>query len=211
MSLLKIGSVTEAVGENGTRWIHSRTVSQAPDIEPPMRIARNRATARVIARPAEGVATAIRRPRSAPLVGCLCGRVDPVDERLDAAATRAVFGIRGKPPGHPQVAEQDDEREHERPDSEADRRRDTGDEDRVEPDALVPQPVGPQVETEAEEQEDPDDHCDGDADADAPAHAGRPAPTAVIRTARGSSRAPPASTTPASAASIRVQDGRFLA
>ncbi len=36
MSRLKIGSVIEAVGENGTRWIHSRTVSQAPLTDAPM-------------------------------------------------------------------------------------------------------------------------------------------------------------------------------
>src|SRR4029078_10023118 len=114
-------------------------------------------------------------------------------------------------PGQPQVAEQDDEREHERPESEADRRRDPGQEDGVEPDALVPQPIGPQVEAEAEEQEDPDDRCDGDADADAPAHACRPARTAVIRTARGPSRTPAPSASAASPASIRVEDGRFLA
>ena len=43
MSRWKIGSVTDAVGENGTRWIHSRTVSHAPETEPPMMIAKNSA------------------------------------------------------------------------------------------------------------------------------------------------------------------------
>ena len=73
MSLLKIGSVTDAVGENGTRWIHRRTVSQAPDIEPPMRIAMNRATA-PSAQPASGVRSGMS-PASKTIA--LAGRSSP--------------------------------------------------------------------------------------------------------------------------------------
>ena len=54
MSLPKIGSVTLEVAENGTRWIHSRTVSQAPDTAPPMNSASRSASA-ARPQPASGV------------------------------------------------------------------------------------------------------------------------------------------------------------
>jgi hypothetical protein len=50
MSFPNTGSVTELVGENGTRFTHSRSVSQAPETAPATPMARstaNRATTHV--------------------------------------------------------------------------------------------------------------------------------------------------------------------
>ena len=69
MSLPKIGSVTVEVGENGTRWIQSRTVSHAPDTEPPMinAISSARATS---PHPASGVRSG-RSPAAKVIAGAL--------------------------------------------------------------------------------------------------------------------------------------------
>ena len=88
---------------------------------------------RLVARTGRGRGrTSRRRVAAASLVGRLGRVVDPVDQRPDASRRPAVARRRRQPPGQPQVAEQDDRGEHERPDPESERRGDPRPEDRIE-------------------------------------------------------------------------------
>src|SRR4051795_4155217 len=162
------------------------------------------ASARVVARPPEWVTAAICRTRSATLVRGLGSGVDPVHERLDATTPRTVDRRRRQSPGKPQVPEQDDEREDEGAEPESDGRRDPGPEDRVEPDAAIPEGVRPQVQPEAEQQEDADDGGHRDRETDPAAHPSRAPRASVVGTA---GPAPAPATT---AAAATVQDRGFL-
>ena len=135
MSRLKIGSVTVAVGENGTRLTQSRTVSHAADTEPPMTSARRPRRHRGPSRPA---ASGRAGRGASKTTACAAGDADrdrprprsaePVAPRRSSAAwaaslrrsnsARSDAAIarwrRGQPAGEPQVAEEDDEGEEER-------------------------------------------------------------------------------------------------
>ncbi len=234
MSLLKIGSVTEAVGENGhavdpeqdglPRPGHRRSeddgdeqrdpaedpagergqVRQVAGIEDDGAARPVVGAARVVARPPERVAAAERGPWAASLVGRLGRRVDPVDDRLEPAAALAVRGRR-QATGKPQVPEQDEERQDERADPESERRRQAGPEDGIEADARVPQGIGPQVEPDGEQQEDADDDGDAKDEPDPAPGTGCPTRAAVIRAARSS-----ASPRPTATGAMFVQDRRLV-
>ena len=206
MSLPKTGSVTTvAVGENGTRWIHSRTVSQAPETEPPMISASSSATTPSV-QPASGV----RSGRSAASKVMACappapGRSRPPPNgdrdppRRSSAACAASLnrstsersdpepspdGRRREAPGQPEVPEEGDGGDQEGTQSQPEGRDQPRPEDRVEADADEPQGIGPQVDPEAEQQEDRDDRQDDERETEAPPGTTRPAPATVVRPAR---------------------------
>ena len=121
----------------------------------------------------------------APRVGAGLGRVvQPADE---APQARAALGRRrAQPSGEPEVAEEDDQRDAESGDEQPDLGGDPRPEDAIEPDALEPDRVGPQVDAEGEQEEQPDDDADRDPQADVAVRAAR----AVIRTTGRATSAP---------------------
>src|SRR6185436_19070311 len=121
----------------------------------------------------------VERPaRPAPLVGVgrgLVEAVDPAAHRAAAATTRSGGG--GEPAGQPQVAKEDNQGDepagHEQPAL----RPEAGPEDLVEPDASVPDRVGPELDPDDEHQDEEDREDDRDREAQAPTEA----PAAVPR------------------------------
>ena len=210
MSLPKIGSVTVWVGENGTRLIHSSSVSQAPDTAPATPSARSTAKPAMTHVPIgtrSGTSSPSNvsvmpppdgRPPGAPndpndagraLAGVALGLALGLGEASgDGPEPAGPFGIgrRHEPVREQQVAEQDDQRDEAGRDEQARLGAEPGPEHAVEADALVPDGVGPEVDARGRKDEEREDRDDADAEPGA-AHdrAERRRPGPVIRAADG--------------------------
>ena len=232
MSRPKTGSVDGrgAVGENGTRFAHSRTVSHAAPSEPADRAGRGRRATTVRAMPAsgrqvghvvglEGDRLAARRTRRAagpaPVrrrVG-LGGLVEPVDERRGGCPAPSPGGGLSRPASQ-RFPSRTTSGEHEAADEQPEPGADPGPEDAVEPDARVPEGVGPQVDADAEQEENAMTSRDPEAAGRSAARrrrrravvrAARRAPAAAarcVRPASGSARASEASSARRSSSAI---------
>ncbi len=100
MSRLKIGSVTLATGEYGTRWIQSSTVSQAPDTAPPMSRAMNSAIP-PRTQPARGVRSGKSAPSKTSVGPVGVAAVSIAAAVPVAAERRASARVAGPRPGRP--------------------------------------------------------------------------------------------------------------
>ena len=169
MSRPKIGSVTEAVSENGTRFCQSSTVSQAVASEPATPRAKRTtspASTHVAIGLRSGMSSAFqatrverrssgglqrRAPPGAPDLRGLGRLVEP----LEQVAHRPAPGDRRRrqAAGEPQVAEQHDQRQHEPEREQPDLRGDPRPVHVRVPDALEPQRVGPDLDAEREERD----------------------------------------------------------
>ena len=173
------------VGENGTRWIHSRTVSQAPDIAAADEQREQRTRARPRTQPASGVRSgmspaskttafaglAVRAARvvagttervaaavvarAAPLVSRLGGLVEA--GRRSTQDVAAALAPAAEPAGRRATGcpSRTTSASTNAPTPEADRRAESRPEDGSRSRRSVPQRVGPQVDADAEQEDDP--------------------------------------------------------